>query len=185
MSLLLFQAPNTTNWQTNLVAWSTLFIAVATGVNLIVAILMWRVTRSYTLTTRDMFEASHRPYIGIAELESKKEENNPFALLAYVKNFGNVPAYNFLGNWQLRINGQLADLAPRTDKPQIIAPQALIHIVIYIGAEDFLAIKDGAQTDLVISLQYEGVTGKRHHCKNVYSYSRELRDFEIIRTEGT
>ena len=53
------------SWDGRATTISTIIIAGAAVVNLIVAILLWKTTINSTKITRDIFEASHRPYVGV------------------------------------------------------------------------------------------------------------------------
>ena len=84
--------PSVAYWEDQITV-ATLVIAASTVVSLIVSVLMWNAMRRQTQLTQDIFEAAHRPYVGVLKLAGgiNKSGSNPaiFNLSARIKNSGN------------------------------------------------------------------------------------------------
>src|SRR5205085_8134689 len=95
--MLLFFLQDDPNAWNGIIAKATIVIAVATVAYLFTTILLlWLTKRSVDLT-KHMFETSHRPYIALGAFQKIVKESPPVIQFQVVaKNVGNVPAYEFV-----------------------------------------------------------------------------------------
>src|SRR6267154_4628407 len=91
---------------------ATIIIAVATVVYSVLTLLLFITTNQNTLITRRIFEASHRPYIGIPEVNTTiGPTGNAVDFECAMRNFGTIPAHNVeILDASLTINGNPANL---------------------------------------------------------------------------
>src|SRR5437867_3356201 len=91
---------------------ATIIIAAATVVYSVLTVLLFITTVKNTSITRQIFEAAHRPYLGIPEVNTTvAPTNDAVQFECGIRNFGSIPAHNIevLDN-ALSINGVAADL---------------------------------------------------------------------------
>src|SRR5260370_21032309 len=83
------------HWYCDPMTLATVVIAGAAIVNLLVSFMLWRATANATDITKKIFEASHRPYIGIPQVDTNFDPiNHPLQFVCVTKNFGSIPAHD-------------------------------------------------------------------------------------------
>ncbi len=145
---------------------ATAVIAVATIVNLLVAIFMWRVTKESTGVTKSIFEAANRPYVGIPRVKVEKDDAaKKLNFAVEIKNFGSVPANEFDSNWDVWIDGVSQPQTKFPDKPSVLFPQASVFRVGLIADPMvYSSIVTGKSAlEFVVEVRYKGVTQKEYY----------------------
>src|SRR4051812_2279799 len=72
---------------------TSIVLAAITFFYLIATLLIWHATWQNTKATRQVLEASHRPYVGVADMRLAVDDlTGDLLLLAKVANVGSVPA---------------------------------------------------------------------------------------------
>jgi hypothetical protein len=163
----LFQLPIQSpplSWDGSATTISTVIIAGAAVVNLVVAILLWKATAGSTKITRDIFEASHRPYVGVVSARYlHTESSQKIEILLKIKNTGTIPAVGVTSRFELLANHiQVAVTGPET-KPLVIFPGTTRTFGCKIT--DAKEYKDTVKAllDLEMSIDYSGLEGKQYH----------------------
>jgi hypothetical protein len=188
MLLFLLQAtaPPTKVWYTDPMIVATIVVAAATVVNLLVAIRMWRVASENTALTRDMFEAAHRPYIGVSKI---KAENNPelrtFLITIDYKNVGSVPADEVHTSVQLLVNGFPLPMDELLHKKSVLMPDMHTQRKILIDDSDYKKLAGNPKLDLTFSADYKGIAKKTYSYKHETAYNWQQNVFMLISTTST
>jgi hypothetical protein len=93
---------------------STIFIAVATGVNVLATLLLWTATKSSVDIARRVFEAANRPYVGIEGIATHKYPSaRKLEIDCALKNFGTAPAEEEDSEMTPYLNGVRSLATPR------------------------------------------------------------------------
>jgi hypothetical protein len=165
----------------------TAVIAVSTTAYAIISLLLWHTNRKLIELTRDMFEITNRPHVGVETIVCHIEpEDKSIAVIALIRNVGTAPALNFRAEWIPLINScpqPVVALAP--EATGTLLPGAMP--VCLDGAEGrsevVKAILSGASTlEFVIDITYDGVAGKHHHNHQKSRFHHQFRRF--ITTES-
>lgn len=95
-----------TSWVHNPITLSTVVIAIATVVNLVVSFGLWLSTKDSVEVATHVFEAANRPYVGLDSfsVRNNREKKN-IHFIAEVKNFGTAPAEQADIRWEMLFNG--------------------------------------------------------------------------------
>ena len=121
-----FKEPNT---------GSTVVIAFATVVNLVVSIGLWTATQSAVNVTRDTFFAANRPYVGVEAFDIRRDDaRKTLEISALVKNFGTAPADEADIQHEPSTNGRPIEAEGVPDKPMILFPAMRIRRTSHLGA---------------------------------------------------
>jgi hypothetical protein len=159
---------------------ATVVVAVFTVVSVIVSAFMWSATREQARISREIFEAAHRPYVGVLELSGSMSIGARVDgwLSILIKNSGTVPAYQLRAFWLLSI-GDVVILDTRgTEKASVLLPDepTRLHLNYVISKEQFSELKEGANLNIVVSIKYKGVTKKEYDYTQhaIYTASNQL-----------
>jgi hypothetical protein len=79
------------SWWEEPITLATVVIAVATMFNVAVSICIGYFTFDYTRTTKNIYKASNRPYLGVIQNDIKHDGKKSY-IISTLKNVGNVPA---------------------------------------------------------------------------------------------
>lgn len=177
------------------IVWATVAIAIATVVNIFISMGMWEVTRENTEISRKVFEASFRPYVGAPKAVALRMKNEKGEYLrAYliemeIKNFGQVPAYNFeVLTWRGLLDGieahKTTGLGGLGVKPTLLLPTSSRFVHVLVRDDSYSKVVSGqARLEIELELQYTDPAGKnyRYRTKRVYDHTR--RKFVTIEEE--
>jgi hypothetical protein len=177
------------------IVWATVTIAIATVVNISISKGMWEVTKENTEISRKVFEASFRPYVGAPKalaLRTKNEKGEYLRALTVemeIKNFGQVPAYNFeVITWRGLLDGiethETSGLGGLGVKPTLLLPASSRFVHVFVRGDPYSKVVSGqARLEIELELQYTDPAGKnyRYRTKRVYDYTR--RRFVTIEEE--
>jgi hypothetical protein len=126
------------------------------------------------------FDAVNRPYVGTWNpIAGRDDKQRILTINFHLKNFGSIPATDFLADWRVRVNGQLGPLNYGVEQgPGILFPGAETTMVGDVRNEVFDAVTSGKQSlDIEIVAEYSGPSGpyeycvKEHYLSNVNSFS--------------
>jgi archaellum component FlaG (FlaF/FlaG flagellin family) len=197
MLLALFQAANASpNWNEAAIAKATIVIAVATVLYLVATVLLWLTTRRSVNLTRDIFEASHRPYVSITEIEAvglngddSEEDETPdrVAIVFTLKNVGNVPAHDLRYEVRVSVDGSLMPALEEEEEPvALLFPGDTGHFFIETSETSQVdTIRNAKSLSLLITYSYKGATQQRYSYKEKASYDSEKGDFGMIKVSAT
>lgn len=164
---------------------ATAVIAVATVVNLLVAIFMWRVTRESTRITRSIFEAANRPYVGIPNVNVQKDDAaKKLDFTVRIKNFGSVPANEFSSKWDVLIDGVSQPQTGIPDKPAVLFPQVSVLLAGTFADPMYSSIVTGKSAlEFVVKVRYKGVTQKEYYYRQKNRYYPQANSFMVIEAQ--
>ena len=157
--------------RTDPIVASNVVIAIATVVNLVVAIFVWRTTAATTELAKKSFDAGYRPYLGSENTKTKRDpERNSLDFWVIVKNFGNVPAEGDM-QWTTILNGQEMPMIHVPRKPNFFFPGQETEMGPgYIRDGQYDAVMNGTSVlEFCIWGTYHGVEG------TTYSFSTKGR----------
>ena len=166
-----------------IVLW-TIIIALATIANVFVSTLMWVITNKYVRITRDIYESSQRPYIGVSKYELT--DNPATNLLSYhikMENFGNVPAKNMHTNIKIFINGDEHPIPAGPVEASTLFPKVFDSLTGIIRVpEQRLPILNGlSRLELELSIDYEGIVTAKYSTKERAQYNAQASGFVVIK----
>jgi hypothetical protein len=103
---------------------STVVVAVFTVVSVVVSTFMWSATRAQARISREIFEAEHRPYVGVIELGGSMSISGQVRgwLSILIKNSGKVPAYRLRIFWQLSIGDTVLTDTNSSPEAMVLLP---------------------------------------------------------------
>jgi len=170
-------------------------MALATAVNLIVAIFMWlAILRSIKLTKTEI-ELSYRPLIGIIGITlSQHKELNELHIKASFHNFGKIPAKEFEGTSEINHVVIAHDRAWAATETLPIGTTAL-----FPGADasfrciikaDALFSRDPVlrgrfKPEITLEARYKGVTDVEHTTTETYRYDQEINGLKLMKCNWT
>jgi hypothetical protein len=149
----------------------------------------WQVwlTRQAVDIARNTFDTVNRPYVGIAGntpiIDSKAKK---MAIRFPIKNFGTVPATDFLAGWKPTLNGK--ELIVRYDEsqqPGILMPGEFTLLSGGIGVEHFDDVMVRLQPfDLEVVATYNGPGNHKYkYCAKLH-YLPQVNGFSVISVSG-
>src|SRR5205085_6695132 len=115
---------NTTNqlmWYQDPVVVSTIVIAIATVVNVVVSYFLWRATYHSMKITQKVFEAANRPYLGTQAVKTIRDDLLRFSV--EIKNVGTAAADKVKVNWKFSSSNLPVPINSSSGEPTVIMPQ--------------------------------------------------------------
>jgi hypothetical protein len=175
---------NPTSWYQDPLKISAVITAFATVAYFVTSILLWRATRAATETTRRMFEAANRPYVGIESI-SPNIQQGLFIISLIVRNYGNAPAYISGGTIQCFSNGTLYPSEP-LGKVLTLQPNASYPLAVKLeGSKVYTDAKAWGTIEIRLNCTYKGIAKQTYNQKEEYSYDRDMHSFIMVASEGT
>jgi hypothetical protein len=168
-----------------IVYW-TCVIAVATIVNAVVAILMWRATMRSVKLAKQAFSATQRPFIGVSSYTLDQDSTTgDISVRLVFENFGPIPARNFLPDSDFLINGALHPVikAPFTSSTLFPRVSATFQGSIS-NANNFCAsiLNGEARLEVVFNATYQGATEESYKTHERATFAVRAHGFVV--TEG-
>lgn len=159
---------------------ATVYIAIATVVNVLVAAYTGYKTSEYTKITNNIYESSNRPYVGILTIKpTKLEERRKIHINIQSKNFGNIPASNV----RLRFDALLDGYAKPDIKTRLydlkcnIFPQNIYDYGLFMSS-NYTEITNGKSVfELLITITYTGIDDKPYKDYERWRYDSESNSF--------
>lgn len=170
-------------WYQDPIIVATLVIAFASVTSLLIAALTWLTSFRYTKITRQIFEASYRPYIAVVESKVENDqESRQFRATFNIKNVGSVPAYDFRGTIKFETPEGVIDIPAYAEARAVIPPQTSYPLVAVIrNPRDYERLNSAAILDVVVSAEYKGVVPKKdYHYERKGRLNKELNNFMVI-----
>lgn len=166
--VILFQSDMQSNaqWQSIAVTWATMVNVIITACYAIFAYLLWKTTNDSVKLTRQMFEASYSPYLGVqlVEISSIMDDTVMFQLV--LKNYGNSPARNLTTTLEFIADGKIV----QSEKigPASLPPQGEAYIKIHSSAKGYGRLTTDRQVGF--SFSYESIANKKYHRREKYGH---------------
>jgi hypothetical protein len=99
-------------------------------------------------------------------IDAPNERTTNFDFRVEIKNFGTVPADNFVPSWKVLINGIQQRGGTETSKPATIFPGKSIYLTGQAGTENYQAIMTGQSVlELETTVRYEGPGQNYTYCE--------------------
>lgn len=146
-----------------------------------------QLTKDNLRVTRDIYEAAHRPYVGIFEVNHGFQQQNTALLIELkYKNIGSVPAVELKAAVTFAVDGApISDDSPVKDSVGVILPdQTLAARYTYYG--DFNeALTGNIILTFTFSCSYKGVTQQEYRYEQESQYEHHFKGFYIIKAYAT
>jgi hypothetical protein len=166
----------------------TIVIAVATAVNAAVAYFMWKVNNASLQLNRDIFNATHRPFVAISQIEAvANPEERTIALSVEIKNFGSLPCRNLQSTCDLFLAGSPMPALRIPTQPIALFPGATGYFNGSLGRQySYDRLLSGElPLDIHFQATYEGVAGQQYRTSEKNRFNPPHRNFVVIQTEWT
>lgn len=135
----------------------------------------------------DTFSALYRPYVGVWNVDVKKNEAEKKMTINFsLKNFGSVPATNFMGDWRVTFDGQIAPVTyPAHQEPGLLMPTDYVVLVGAIQAWAYDAVTSGQKSlDVEVVSEYAGPGDKSYKYCSKHHYSYAINEFVPTSSTG-
>jgi hypothetical protein len=160
---------------------ATVVVAVFTVVSVIVSAFMWNATRQQARISRQIFEAAHRPYIGVTEFTGIMSISGVVAcgLTVSVSNSGTVPAKNLTARWTVTLEEEQIYAGRSDEGPSVLLPgeSKYLRTNYQMGKDKYEKLQAGSILKISVNLEYQGVT------EQPYSYT-QFGEFDVKRQRG-
>ncbi len=168
------------------IANATVVIAIATVLYLITTFLLWLTTRENVFTTKNMFEASHRPYVGPTGI-TRKDAASPRMITfnVFYRNVGTVPASECNVTVQVVTDGVLIPMEVKEEEEHSVAfPNVSYQQTCVVSEPNELDRVTRASTlAIVFRCSYKGVGNQTYHSEEKYAFNKQYSTF--TRVKGT
>ena len=176
-------------WWKDPITLATVVIAFSSIMSFLVSVLLWNVSRKYTNVTQSIFEAAHRPYVGVLSLDgsfSHHGGNPPITanLQVVIKNSGSVPALDITTSWRVVGWGKpikLVSEEPKALLPGVEEANSTKFSLFEIEGKDFGRT---AALDLLVTLDYKGIADKKYRYEQHAKYN-PIKGFVLTSAKAT
>lgn len=157
---------------------ATVVIAVATVVNVFVALFQWIAARSSAETAKRIFEAGNRPYVGVKSIFCIKDEAKQcLSIFAVIKNFGTSTAENCDFRWSLYVDGVLLAGKAIPANPTFLFPTLKHHLRAVLVESYPHVVSGGSILEVVVHFSYKWQPHKSHVYEEKYRYEHTQNAF--------
>lgn len=172
-------------WDTRAITVSTIIIALAAVVNFIVAWLLWRTTVGYTKVTRDIFDASHRPYVGVVMVDYVRHHSPlQVELIGHIKNVGTVPARDVKIQHQLIMNGKAQSPSGLDTNFGVIFPGVEVQWRCCTSNDEEYKECLTANLEVRMTIDYAGLAGQSYRYEYQAMRERSRDVFAVLKTSA-
>lgn len=175
-------------WYEDAIALSTVIIATATVVNLLVSIFLWRATANATNVTRKIYEAANRPYVGIPTVDTTLDPpSGTVSFICQVRNFGSVPAFEVdILDSRVTVDDEQLNATVGLFGTHAIFPDShVFHNLSFTNAPNAGHILATQRLEIQITLEYKGVSENKYRYEYHSRYQPDLHQFMPIRERST
>jgi hypothetical protein len=182
---LLQSTPIAPDWHQIAVSYATIAIAGFSLVSLVTSFGLLAATASYTKTTRDVFKAANRPYVGVTSIRTVHDkEKKLFVPIATIMNQGTTLAKNTIVDSTLIANGKVVPLSRPLDKPSVLIPGTGLNISSAYSEKEHYDKVHNAKLDLRIRIDYEGLNKQKYYCEFEAMRDPENDTFIVIGSDA-
>jgi len=162
---------------------STVIIAIATVVNVIVAYLMWQITSSNVEITEKFLTLENRPFIGTQKIFPEIDKKNKiFTHNIVFKNFGSIPAKHVKLRTEIYFDDKLKSGDMDTSKAEsILFPGVTANNDggVYDNFFDSVFVYNKLYK-VRHEITYFGPNNKRYHTVEMWDYSKKSNSFILV-----
>jgi hypothetical protein len=155
------------------IVWATLIIAAATVANVLVARRMWRSSQASIKLTRDIFTATHRPYVGVDKTEYQEQIATREHVFHFgIKNTGTAAAANVIFTIRAILGGETH--FENTQGPLLLHPTKETRFTSRLkdNKNAYARIINGEPLTLELDINYQGPGDKEYFYSGSRSYER-------------
>src|SRR6185436_2154375 len=138
---------------------------------------MWTATRRSTMFTQRIFEAAHRPYIGIESFDGishPRPTGVDMQINVWVRNSGSVPARNVVAIWGASLfSTEVARPISTGDSRSLLPGQSQSFNATFKFDDRYKAIGRPRIGNLEISvrIEYKGITSQTYQYEQLANYN--------------
>ena len=160
---------------------ATMIIAIATVINLGVAILMWNISARTLKHSQRIFKDTHRPFIGIYDPSITIVNDTAINPFIRYKNFGSLPARNITLSVDIILNGNTIASESPFEKPVVLfqGGESMWAATIAEGTVDQVFLNPQTHAEIVIRLDYESVDESCYLTEERYRLNHSTNEFEL------
>lgn len=170
---------NPAHWFRDAITVSTVVIAIATVVNLVVSIGLWISTKDSVDIARHVFESANRPYIGIQGITViNNKPDKTMNITAAIKNFGTVPGEKPDVGWDVILDGNSLASENIPDKSSTFNPGTEVYLVASFRGMQYEKITGGQMIlSIIIHSSYDGPDNKNYRYCEKQRYDPQINAF--------
>ena len=144
-------------------------------------------TKDNLRITRDIYEAAHRPYVGVFEVNHGFQQNNTALLIELkYKNIGSVPAVELKATIIFAVDGTpIPDSNPAIDSVGVILPEQMLAARYTYHGDFNEAVAGNTILTFTFSCTYKGVTQQEYRYEQESKYEHHFQGFYIIKASAT
>ena len=161
----------------------TAIIAVATLAYVIVTGYLLKLNSKSLNLTREMFEATNRPFISIETVASyPSSSSRPEHVFIGIKNTGNLPAKNIVPVCQIKIDGKhLAfDITP-SDKIFLFPGSHNVYAIKPNNLDTITnSLKSKSSIEIFFELKYNAISDHTYTTKGYYTFNYTHDAFKVV-----
>lgn len=159
-------------------------ITIADVATALIAFLALVVTLWQLIISRNTFSSTIRPFLGVDAIEGRIESaQSNFAVLASIKNFGQIPAKNVHILMKVFIDHDLVGKDIPVEQAKSTLFPGLTTIQVYALQPYYQKILNGALLQVFINVNYDGVTTDHYSTNYEFQYYRESKVFLPITSQ--
>lgn len=157
---------------------ATVVIAIATVINMAVAVFQWNAARRSANVAEMIFEAGNRPYVGVKSIICIKDSAEKcLRIFAVIKNFGTATAENCDVGWKMYLNGVIVAGTSFPANTTALFPK-LSHHLRAILCEPYSQITSGASIlEITVHFPYSWKPKQSHIYEEKYRYEHSENAF--------
>lgn len=157
-------------------------IAIFTFIYVILTGLIWRATLQNTKATREMLEASNRPYLGISGVTINHKDLLHSGIVVAIQNVGSVPSPRVEVDLKISLAGKVSRTFDGSGRPHFVAmPGESFRLTEDLTDAEHQRLKDG-DLEADIRIRYCGASNKQYRTDAAYTY-KDTEGFVIVSKE--
>jgi hypothetical protein len=157
------------NWSDPSVILTTV-IAVSTIVYVILTALIWHATLQNTRATRQILEASHRPYLGVSRVALREQYIHDSAITVTIQNVGAVPSQRVEVDFKISLAGKDSSAFDGSAHPSIaLMPGQSFCLTQDLTDMECEHLQSDGDAKVHIQLRYYGATEKQYRTSGAYA----------------
>lgn len=165
---------------------STIVIMVCTVFYSVLTYFMFRETARNTRITSEIFEASHRPYLGISSVVcTLTPEKQEMVFSMPLINTGSVPANNVRRDLLILLDSVHLPMDTLDVHGQCVMPHSNSEHSIILSGDKFIKATSASMINLRLTFHYNGVEQKQYDYEMECVYYKSKNVLGITKTKST
>ncbi|MBI3403841.1 MAG: hypothetical protein HY046_00080 [Acidobacteria bacterium] len=169
----------TENWTNSVTALAAVVAAIATVAYTRYSKRMWQSMAETARFTRQSFEATNRPLVGIRSVDVHIEESlSPFVAILDIANVGNVPATNVRVEGEIWASDSPSSAVEAYPRGFVLLPNSNMVASQCILSDDLASLLDGrVALSLTVTVKYSGVRGDEYETRSEFTFDSKHNTF--------